>query len=75
MSRLCFKLDYLRTTNLDVSVERGVVQCRATRSVRDVDVGEERDEVLGALDTVVGGRHVQRRLPVLVASVDVSCVT
>lgn len=65
----------MRVLYLNVAIECSVMQGRATGSVRDVDIGEERDEVLGTFDAVVGCRNVQRRLPVLVSCVDVGPVT
>ena len=63
-------LHYLR-----VPVEGGVVQGGAPAAVRHVDAAQQRDDDLGAAQGVVGGRHVQRRLPVLVPGVHVGRVT
>lgn len=64
----------LNETNLYVSAEGGVVQSRASRAVRHVDVAEQRDQSLGAAHRLVAGRDVQRRLPVLVPGIDIRAV-
>ena len=45
------------------------MEAGSAHPVRDVDVGHGRDEEPHAGDGVVGGRHVRRRLPVLVPRV------
>lgn len=56
---------------LSVAVEGGVMQRGAPAAVRHVDAAQQRDDHLGAAQSVVGGGHVQRRLPVLVSRVHV----
>ena len=48
-----------------------MVQRRAPAAVRHVDAAQQGHDDLGAAQRVVGRRHVQRRLPVLVARVHV----
>jgi len=51
-----------------------MVQAGTPRPVGHVDIGQERDDELGALDRIVGGCNMQRSLPVLVASIDIGLV-
>lgn len=60
--------------NLNVSAEGRVVQRRAARPVRHIDVTEQRHEGLSAAHGLVGGGDVERRLPVLVPRVHVGRV-
>ena len=60
--------------DLQVSAEGRVVQRGAARPVRHVDVAQQRHQRLGAAHRLVAGGDVQRRLPVLVAGVDVGAV-
>jgi len=59
---------------LKVPVESSMVQAGAAWPVRDVDICQERNDKLGALDGIISGSNVQRRLPVLVTSVHVGLV-
>lgn len=56
---------------LGVPVEGGVVQGGAAPAVRHVDAAQQGDDGLGAAQRLIGGRHVQRRLPELVTRVHV----
>lgn len=58
-------------TDLKVAAVHGVVQRRAARAVRDVDSAQQGDDGLHALGGPVGSGDVQRRLPILVAGIDV----
>lgn len=60
---------------LGVSVEGGVVQGGPTAAVRHVYAAQHRDDELGTTQSLIGGGHVKRRLPVLVACVHVGRVT
>lgn len=56
---------------LEVAAMHGVVQCCAARAVRDIDSAQQGDDGLHALGGPVGSGDVQRRLPILVAGIDV----
>lgn len=58
-------------SHLEVAAVHGVVQRGAARAVRDVDSAEQGDDGLHALGGPVGSGDVQRRLPILVAGIDV----
>lgn len=60
-----------RLAYLEVAAVHGVVQRRAARAVRDVDSAQQGDDGLHALGGPVGSGDVQRRLPILVAGIDV----
>lgn len=60
-----------RSPYLGVAVEGSMMQRGASAAVRHVDAAQERDDHLGAAQSVVGRCHVQRRLPVLVSGVHV----
>lgn len=60
-----------RLAYLEVAAVHGVVQRRAARAVRDVDSAQQRDDGLHALGGPVGSSDVQRRLPILVAGIDI----
>lgn len=49
----------------------GVVQRRAARAVRDIDSAQQGDDGLHTLGGPVGSSDMQRRLPVLVAGIDI----
>jgi len=59
---------------LNMAIEGSMMQARSAKSVGNVDVGEMRNDELGALDRIVCSRHVQRRLPVLVATAHICLV-
>lgn len=48
-----------------------VVQGRAPASVRDINTAQQWDDHLGTFDSLIGCRHVEGGLPVLVPRVDV----
>lgn len=58
-------------TDLEVAAVHGVVQRRAARAVRDVNSAQQGDDGLHALGGPVGSGDMQRRLPILVAGIDV----
>ena len=58
-------------THLEVAAVHGVVQRRAARAVSDIDSAQQGDDGLHALGGPVGSSDVQRRLPILVAGIDV----
>lgn len=58
-------------THLEVAAVHGVVQRRAARAVGDIDSAEQGDDGLHTLGGPVGSGDVQRRLPILVAGIDV----
>lgn len=60
-----------RSPYLSVAVEGSMMQRSASAAVRHVDAAQERDDHLGAAQSIVGRCHVQRRLPVLVPGVHV----
>lgn len=68
-SSMCIKV-----TNLYMATEGSVVQRGASRTVRYVDVAQQRHQSFGAADRLVAGCYVKRRLPVLVPSVYVCAV-
>lgn len=60
--------------HLHVAVEGSMVQGRAAAAVGNIDAAQQGDDHLRTPHGLVGGRHVQRGLPVLVPRVDVSRV-
>lgn len=57
-----------------MSTEGRVVQSSASRTVRHVDITEQRDQSLCAAYRLVASCDVERRLPVLVPSINIRAV-
>lgn len=57
-----------------MSTKGSVMQSSASCSVRNIDVAEKWDQSLGTANRFVARCNVERRLPVLVTSVDVGAV-
>lgn len=57
-----------------MTTEGSVVQGSASCPVRHVDVAEQRDQCLSTAYRLVTSRYVERRLPVLVPSVNICAV-
>ena len=55
-----------------MAIQSGMVQSCASPPVGDVDAAEQRNDDFCALNSLIGCRHVERGLPVLVPCIDIS---